>query len=581
LVQEKTRLRARLDPPWSSSDEVIPVPRIEELRRHKTSLDKLGRAREEAARDRDRAARELQQAEEQAAQKAGEAPSADELARLRRERDGLWDRVKRIWLEGALTGGEGSGELFRHSNERQLAASLTAAVSAADHYADEMRRRATDVAAAKEAAARRDERSRAQKTAESDLAAAAAALAEGEKAWQGLWQRCGFLPHSPEAMLEWLADYHALLETRTQLSAVSERCARLQKATSEYQAQLRAAVGDDAPIEELHRRGKQRLADEAERAQQHIRDTERRRHLSRTLVELAHEERSTRAQLTARDLELSTWRSRAAAADDDAFLAAAAAAREAFDLEREIAQAERTLAEVSATADLADTISRGRELLTSERAELLETRARLEAELTETNQRVGAAENELKKLDGRSQTLAELAVLEGKRAELRDRAGEWARLTLARAMLERQMTRFSAQQQPRLIESVSKLFAGMTRARYARVAQRIDTFVAVRADGTEVRPEALSTGTREQLYLAVRLAYIDSYGARAEPLPLCLDDVLVNFDDERAAATLDALGRFASEGRTQVLLLTCHAHLVELAKRVLPSLKPTELPAVV
>src|SRR5262249_14870233 len=160
----------------------------------------------------------------------------------------------------------------------------------------------------------------------------------------------------------------------------------------------------------------------------------------------------------------------------------------------------------------------------------------------------------LRQLGGKS-SLEQQAALESKRAELRDRVVEWSRLTVARAMLEKQLAKFSKKQQPRLLDSVSRLFSAMTRGRYPRVQQRLDReFVAVRSDGVEVIPSGLSTGTREQLYLAVRLAYIDSYCARSEPLPLVLDDVLVNFDDERAAATLDVLAHFAAEGRVQVLL---------------------------
>ena len=86
----------------------------------------------------------------------------------------------------------------------------------------------------------------------------------------------------------------------------------------------------------------------------------------------------------------------------------------------------------------------------------------------------------------------------------------------------------------------------------------------MRADGVEVTPAALSTGTREQLWLAVRLAYVRQYCDASEPLPLILDDPLVNFDAARARATLKVLAAFAE--RSQVLMLTCHAHLVALAR---------------
>jgi uncharacterized protein YhaN len=69
---------------------------------------------------------------------------------------------------------------------------------------------------------------------------------------------------------------------------------------------------------------------------------------------------------------------------------------------------------------------------------------------------------------------------------------------------------------------------------------------------------------------------VRQYCEAAEPLPLVLDDVLVNFDAERARATLAVLGKFAA--RTQVVLLTCHAHLVELARDV-AGVEPVPLPS--
>jgi uncharacterized protein YhaN len=569
LSQERKRLRARLDPPWTNGDPPLPVPRVEEIRRHKSAIDQLSRARDSAARDRDRAARELQQARDQAERQAGEAPSPDELTRLRKVRDELFEKIRKSWLEGALTGGEGSGDLFRHSSERQLAGSFAAASQAADQYADEMRRRATDVAAAAEAAQRRDERARALADAERELVHSQEQFVAGEANWSRLWERCGFLPHSPDAMLEWLADYHSLLETAAQLEAVNDRVLRLAAATGEYEASL---GGSD--IHQLRQQQKAAF----EREQQRIRVGERRRHLQKSLEDLTHEGKQTRSHLQSRESELAALRARASAPDDDAFLTAAASAREAADLGKEIARAERTLAEARALADVEEVLGRGKSLLETERDELNQARTRLESELQETDRRVGAGENELRQLSGKS-SLEQQASLESRRAELRDRVVEWARLTAARAMLEKQLAKFSLQQQPRMLDSVSRLFSAMTRGRYARVIQRIDReFVAVRNDGVEVVPSGLSTGTREQLYLAVRLAYIDSYCARSEPLPLILDDVLVNFDDERAAATLDVLAHFAAEGRVQVLFLTCHAHLIELSKKSLPALRPAELP---
>lgn len=80
----------------------------------------------------------------------------------------------------------------------------------------------------------------------------------------------------------------------------------------------------------------------------------------------------------------------------------------------------------------------------------------------------------------------------------------------------------------------------------------------------------LSDGTADQLFLSLRLAaielYLDQYIAVSkETMPIILDDILVNFDDNRAIATLDCLAKLSE--KSQVILFTHHQHLEELAKK--------------
>jgi uncharacterized protein YhaN len=89
--------------------------------------------------------------------------------------------------------------------------------------------------------------------------------------------------------------------------------------------------------------------------------------------------------------------------------------------------------------------------------------------------------------------------------------------------------------------------------------------VAIRDIGTECPVEALSEGARDQLYLALRVAAVQAYAAQAEPLPFIADDLLVHFDDTRAAA---AIALLAELGQTaQVILFTHHDHIAALAER--------------
>ena len=79
---------------------------------------------------------------------------------------------------------------------------------------------------------------------------------------------------------------------------------------------------------------------------------------------------------------------------------------------------------------------------------------------------------------------------------------------------------------------------------------------------------ALSEGTRDQLYLALRLAGLELHLDEGRtPLPFVADDLFVNFDDTRAAAGFTALGELAR--RTQVIYFTHHQHLTDIAQAAL------------
>jgi len=74
----------------------------------------------------------------------------------------------------------------------------------------------------------------------------------------------------------------------------------------------------------------------------------------------------------------------------------------------------------------------------------------------------------------------------------------------------------------------------------------------------------MSDGTADQLYLALRLAGIEHYLDGNEPMPFIVDDILIKFDNRRAAAALQALAEISA--KTQVIFFTHHRHLVELAE---------------
>ena len=72
----------------------------------------------------------------------------------------------------------------------------------------------------------------------------------------------------------------------------------------------------------------------------------------------------------------------------------------------------------------------------------------------------------------------------------------------------------------------------------------------------------MSRGTREQLYFAMRLGLIQVSETKSEPMPVVMDDILVNFDDDRRPAAIEGLAEFSAD--RQVIVLTCHKNTFDI-----------------
>jgi uncharacterized protein YhaN len=155
--------------------------------------------------------------------------------------------------------------------------------------------------------------------------------------------------------------------------------------------------------------------------------------------------------------------------------------------------------------------------------------------------------------------LADLDMVEQQVSQAIER---WRVLTVAEQTLDSVRRSYETDRQPEALKDASTYLERLTAGRYVRVwaplgehALRVDD-----NDGNALAVEVLSRGTREQLFLSLRLALVGVYARRGIDLPLVLDDVLVNFDAKRARAAAEVLREFSDEGH-QVLLFTCHEHL--------------------
>lgn len=159
-------------------------------------------------------------------------------------------------------------------------------------------------------------------------------------------------------------------------------------------------------------------------------------------------------------------------------------------------------------------------------------------------------------------------------ADIDDVVSRYPPLRMAQTLLRAGIESFRRQQQGPLLVRAGQIFCRLTEDRYNRLDVDEDDdggiyVVARQPDGTECRADRLSEGTLDQLYLALRLAAIEADSAASEPLPFIGDDLLVNFDDNRARAALRVLSDFSQS--MQVILFTHHNHIAGMADPALAS----------
>ncbi len=159
-------------------------------------------------------------------------------------------------------------------------------------------------------------------------------------------------------------------------------------------------------------------------------------------------------------------------------------------------------------------------------------------------------------------------------AQLDFNVRHYVRLRLASAVLREGIERYRKKNEGPVLARAGDLFRRLTVGSFESLRIGFDengdqVLEGVRPDGKTLPPAAMSEGACDQLYLALRLASLENWLGRNEPLPLIVDDILVSFDNARAAATLEVLAELSR--RTQVIFFTHHEHLIELARRCVPA----------
>ncbi len=150
-------------------------------------------------------------------------------------------------------------------------------------------------------------------------------------------------------------------------------------------------------------------------------------------------------------------------------------------------------------------------------------------------------------------------------SEIQQVLEQWLGTQWAQMAIDQLRHRYERDYQPGTLMSASRLLSRFTHERYRKIWVPMGTQQISVEDshGKSWRVEDLSDGSREQLFLALRLSMIEEFAAKGIRLPVVMDDVFVNFDRDRTETAVDTILEFAGTNH-QILLLTCHQHLTDI-----------------
>ncbi len=257
------------------------------------------------------------------------------------------------------------------------------------------------------------------------------------------------------------------------------------------------------------------------------------------------------------------------------------------ELAEVIARADKRRALLATATDSAKAVHAAGDGMTMEQLRSEVAAVDVRSLLTEIDNLKGQDEalvNELSELSARRQAAkaavnaiggsADAARAEGQRqqalAKMADAVERYLKVYTAARLLKWSIEQYREVKQGPMLSLASSVFARLTLGSFERLTVDFDSeplkLLGRRPGGTAVDIEGMSEGTRDQLYLALRLAALDMHLDQAHVLPFIADDLFINFDDDRAKAGLEALGELSR--KTQVLFLTHHDHLTPLVSEV-------------
>jgi uncharacterized protein YhaN len=196
---------------------------------------------------------------------------------------------------------------------------------------------------------------------------------------------------------------------------------------------------------------------------------------------------------------------------------------------------------------------------------------RINPEINRISQVIGEETAKLAGMDGSAKAAEVADEMEQELARIRRLAERYARIKLASKILQQEIERYREEHQDPVLKIASRYFSNLTLGSFEGLRTDLDdrgepVLVGTRPGGRWLSVEGMSDGTRDQLYLALRLATLEWRLEKSEPMPFIVDDILINFDDDRTRATLQILADLAA--KNQVILFSHHRQIVEASSNI-------------
>lgn len=286
---------------------------------------------------------------------------------------------------------------------------------------------------------------------------------------------------------------------------------------------------------------------------------------------------ATTLELAGYEAQLMGLRRLAGCQSEEHLNAAERCSSEYLKLKERLAEVEVSLARIAEGISLADLEEQAQGLDPDDLPERIEGIAaeievRLDPEIRRLSETIGREKNELARMDG-SGKAAELAdTAQQVLAKIRRLSERYIRIKLATRFLREEIERYRAENQDPVLTIAGRYFRELTLDSLAGLRTDPDeqgqpVLFGVRPNGDWLPVAGMSSGTRDQLYLALRLATLEWRLESSEPMPFIVDDILIHFDEQRSRATLKVLADLAE--KTQVILFTHSRQIFQTAQALM------------